>query len=68
MAHDRGLRGQGKSVVVTFRLEKRVHDKLKRLHPEVSEYLRDRVTYDVTRSHTKKKRNPRKVVKKRRRA
>lgn len=54
MAHDKGLRGQGKSVHVTFRLPQEVYDKLKKNHPNVSEYLRDRITYDVMRKHTKK--------------
>jgi len=54
MAHDRGLRGQSKSVLVSLRLPQEVYDKLKRNHPNVSEYLRNRITYDIMRKHTKK--------------
>jgi len=43
-----------KSVVVTFRLDKEVHARLKRNHPNVSEYLRNRVSYDITRRHGRK--------------
>ncbi len=40
---------------ITVRLENDVLAKLKRQHPNVSEYLRERITYDVTRSHKKGK-------------
>lgn len=43
----------GKSKVVTLRLSEEVYEKLKRNHPNVSEYLRERITYDVLRSHAK---------------
>ena len=43
-----------KTSIVTFRLEKDVLARLRRSHPNVSEYLRDRVTYDVTRKHRKR--------------
>jgi len=43
-----------KSRIVTFRLSNEVYDHLKRNHPQVSEYLRDRITYDVTRKHKQK--------------
>jgi uncharacterized protein YozE (UPF0346 family) len=42
-----------KSKIVTFRLEDAVFNKLKKNHPQVSDYLRKRVTYDVTRKHVK---------------
>ena len=45
-----------KTRVITFRLENDVYKKLKKNHPNTSEYLRDRVTYDITRKHTKRKR------------
>ena len=43
-----------KSKVVTFRLDNEVFARLKRNHPKVSQYLRDRITYDVTRKHRRK--------------
>ncbi len=43
-----------KSRIVSFRLDNEVYAKLKRLHPNVSEYLRDRITYDVTRKHMRR--------------
>jgi len=43
-----------KSKIVTFRLEDKVFKRLKRNHPNTSEYLRERVTYDVTRKHRRK--------------
>ena len=43
-----------KSKIVTFRLEDEVFKRLKKNHPNTSEYLRDRVTYDVTRKHRRK--------------
>lgn len=55
MAHPMGRTGLGKSVMVTFRLEKEVFDRLKKNHPNVSEYVRQRMTYDITRSHKKRK-------------
>jgi len=44
-----------KTKIVTFRLEHDVFEKLKKNHPDVSRYLRDRVTYDITRSHRRKR-------------
>jgi hypothetical protein len=44
-----------KSRIVTFRLEDDVFKRLKKNHPQVSEYLRQRVTYDVTRKHKRGK-------------
>ena len=43
-----------KSRMVTFRMEEDVYQKLKRLHPNHSEWLRDRVKYDLTRKHRRK--------------
>ena len=43
-----------KSKIVTFRLDEEVFRRLKKNHPNTSEYLRDRVTYDVTRKHRRK--------------
>ena len=43
-----------KSKIVTFRLDKEVFDRLKKNHPNTSEYLRSRVTYDITRRHRRK--------------
>ena len=43
-----------KSRIVTFRLDEDTFKRLKKSHPEVSEYLRERVTYDVTRRHRRK--------------
>ena len=40
-----------KTRVVTFRMEDEVYQKLKKLHPNSSEWLRDRVKYDLTRKH-----------------
>jgi len=44
-----------KSKIVTFRLDNEVYNRLKKNHPNVSEYLRGRVTYDVTRKHIRTK-------------
>jgi len=43
-----------KSKIVTFRLDNEDYAKLKRNHPQVSEYLRERITYDIRRKHRKK--------------
>jgi len=43
-----------KSKIVTFRLDEAVFKRLKKNHPNTSEYLRERVTYDVTRKHRRK--------------
>jgi len=44
-----------KTRIVTFRMENEVYSKAKRLHPNLSEWLRDRVHYDVTRKHIRRK-------------
>lgn len=46
-----------KSTIVTFRIDNVVLAQLKKNHPNVSEYLRERVTYDITRKHTKMAQN-----------
>ena len=43
------------STVVTFRLDNDVLRRLRKNHPRVSEYLRQRITYDVTRKHRRGK-------------
>lgn len=45
-----------RSTIVSFRLDNEVLAKLRRNHPDVSTYLRERVTYDVTRKHGRRKR------------
>ena len=45
-----------KTTIVSFRLDNTVLAKLRRNHPDVSAYLRERVTYDITRKHTRRKR------------
>lgn len=47
------------SKVVTFRLDNETFQKLKKNHPNVSEYLRARITYDITRKHVKGRWNDR---------
>jgi len=42
-----------KSRIVTFRMDNEVYAKARRLHPNLSEWLRGRVKYDLTRKHTK---------------
>jgi len=44
-----------KTRVVTFRMRHDTYEKLKKNHPNVSEYLRDRIEYDITRRHERKK-------------
>jgi len=44
-----------KTRVVTFRMKHDTYEKLRRNHPNVSEYLRDRIEYDITRRHGRKK-------------
>jgi len=43
-----------KSKIVTFRLDEEVFRRLKKNHPNTSEYLRSRVTYDIVRKHRRK--------------
>lgn len=43
-----------KSKIVTFRLDEEVYNRLRKNHPNTSEYLRERVTYDITRKHGKR--------------
>jgi len=43
-----------KTRVVTFRMENEVYSKAKRLHPNLSEWLRDRMKYDITRKHKRR--------------
>ncbi len=43
-----------KSRVISIRLDNEVYLKLKRLHPNVCEYLRDRIYYDTMRKHQRK--------------
>jgi len=43
-----------KTKIVTFRLNNEDYVKLKMNHPQVSEYLRERTTYDIRRKHRRK--------------
>ena len=40
-----------KSTIVSVRLDNEVVAKLRRLHPNICEYLRQRIEYDITRKH-----------------
>ena len=46
-----------KSRIISLRLDNEVFSKLKRLHPNYAEYLRERITYDLTRKHIRKRGN-----------
>jgi hypothetical protein len=45
------MRQNNQSIVISVRLSLDVYDKLRRLHPHVCAYLRERIEYDVTRKH-----------------